>query len=81
MEFKTLIEKKRDALVADLQRCIQIPSVYTKDDSGLPYGKAVGECLEYMLKRAGELGFSTCNMDNQLGWCEYGHGDEMIAVL
>lgn len=81
MEFYRFIEEKKDALVADLQQCVQISSVYAADDSGLPYGKEVGKCLDFMLKRAGELGFSTFNMDDQLGWCEYGHGEEMVAVL
>ncbi|MGM9536976.1 MAG: dipeptidase PepV [Candidatus Onthomonas sp.] len=81
MDFRRLVAEKRDALVADLQRCVQIPSVYADDQSGLPYGKAVGECLDYVLTRAGELGFATYNMDGQLGWCEYGQGEEMVAVL
>lgn len=27
------------------------------------------------------MGFKTCNVDNHVGWCEYGEGEEMIAVL
>ena len=81
MKFQNLIAKDMDALIADLQGCIQIPSVYQKDDSGYPYGKPVQECLEYVLSCAEKLGFSCVNMDNQLGWCEYGSGEEMVAVL
>lgn len=81
MKFLNLIEKNMDALIADLQGCIQIPSVYTEDNSGYPYGKPVQDCLEYVLNCAKKLGFTTVNMDNQVGWCEYGSGDEMVAVL
>ncbi|MCI5647885.1 MAG: dipeptidase PepV [Fusicatenibacter sp.] len=81
MEFRKLVEKRQEELIADLARCVQIPSVYAQDQSGLPYGKAVDECLDYMLSRAEAMGFSVCNMDHQLGWCEYGSGDEMVAVL
>lgn len=81
LEFRKLIEEKKENLIADLQGCIRIPSVYAEDDSGFPYGKAVQECLEYMLETARKLGFSVHNMDNQAGWCEYGEGDEMTAVL
>ncbi len=81
MEFRKLIEEKREHLISDLQGCIRIPSVYAEDDSGYPYGKAVQDCLEYMLETARKLGFSTHNMDNQAGWCEYGEGEEMTAVL
>ena len=81
MRFRKLIEKDFDSLVADLQGCIRIPSLYRADDSGYPYGKPVQECLEYTLALAEKLGFATHNMDNQLGWCEYGSGEEMVAVL
>jgi succinyl-diaminopimelate desuccinylase len=37
--------------------------------------------LHHVLKTAEELGFRTENVDNHLGWCEYGEGEEMIAVL
>ena len=81
MKFLNTIQNNMDDLIADLQGCIQIPSVYTEDDSGYPYGKPVQDCLEYVLNCAAKLGFSTVNMDNQVGWCEYGEGEEMVAVL
>lgn len=81
MKFQTYLEKNIDALIADLQGCIRIPSVYTDDNSGYPYGKPVQDCLEYVLGCAEKLGFTTVNMDNQVGWCEYGTGEEMVAVL
>lgn len=81
MEFRKLIEENMDSLVADLQGCIQIPSRYRADDSGYPYGKSVQKCLEYMLHKAEAMGFRTGNMDNHVGWCEYGEGEEMVAVL
>ena len=81
MDFRPLIQKNMPSLVKDLQGCIQIPSLYQDDDSGYPYGKPVQECLEYMLALADGMGFATANMDNQLGWCEYGQGEEMVAVL
>ena len=81
MDFRPFIEKRKDELISDLQGCIRIPSFYQEDDSGYPYGKSVQDCLEYTLKLAEKLGFSAVNMDNQLGWCEYGDGEEMVAVL
>lgn len=81
MELYELIEQSRDALIKDLQGCLQIPSVESKDDSGYPYGEQVHRCLHYMLDTAAGLGFSVHNMDEQVGWCEYGQGEEMVAVL
>ena len=34
-----------------------------------------------MLNTAEKLGFSVHNMDEQAGWCEFGEGPEMAAVL
>ena len=81
MRFNELLEKSMPELIRDLQGCIRIPSIYKADDSGYPYGKPVQECLEYTLKLAENLGFTVHNMDNQLGWAEYGEGEEMVAVL
>ena len=81
MRFNELLEKSMPDLIRDLQGCIRIPSLYQADDSGYPYGKPVQECLEYTLKLAESLGFAVHNMDNQLGWAEYGEGEEMVAVL
>ena len=81
MRFRKQIERDMDALVQSLARCIQIPSVYREDDSGYPYGQPVQDCLTYMLELAQSMGFATQNLDNQLGWCEYGDGQEMVAVL
>lgn len=81
LDFRKLAEEKKQELVADLQACIQIPSVYAADGSGFPYGLQVHRCLEYMLGAASRLGFPVHNLDNQVGWCEYGQGEEMVAVL
>ena len=81
MELYELIEQSKDGLIKDLQGCIQIPSVEAKDGSGYPYGQQVHRCLHYMLDTAEKLGFSVHNMDEQAGWCEYGQGEEMVAVL
>ncbi len=81
MELYELIEQSKNELVRDLQGCIRIPSVEARDSGGYPYGEQVHRCLRYMLDAAQRLGFSTHNMDEQVGWCEYGEGEEMVAVL
>lgn len=81
MELYELIEQSRDELVRDLQGCIWIPSVQGEAVNGWPYGEQVHRCLHYMLDTAQKLGFPVRNMDEQAGWCEYGQGEEMVAVL
>lgn len=81
MELKDLVERQREALLKTLGKSIRIPSVREEDDSGYPYGAKIQECLEFMLDTGKGLGFTAENLDNQAGWCEYGAGEEMVAVL
>ena len=43
--------------------------------------REVARCLWETLALCERLGFRTGNMDHRIGWCEYGEGEEMIAVL
>lgn len=71
----------KDDLITCLQENLRIPSVQEDACEGAPYGRPVRECLDHFLSSAEKLGFHTVNVDNHLGWCEYGTGDEMVAVL
>ncbi|NBI65394.1 dipeptidase PepV [Pseudoflavonifractor sp. 60] len=81
MALYDIIDQNKDGLIRDLQGCIQIPSLQADDSSGYPYGEQVHRCLHYVLDAAQALGFRVHNMDEQVGWCEYGEGEEMVAVL
>lgn len=81
MKFLSSLQASMPDLITDLQGCIRIPSVYREDDSGYPYGQPVQDCLLYVLSCAEKLGFATGNLDNHVGWCEFGEGAEMVAVL
>ena len=71
----------QDDLLACLQENLRIPSVEDVPADGAPYGTACRESLDHVLKAAAGLGFCTVNLDGHMGWCEYGEGEEMIAVL
>lgn len=81
MDFKPFIRQHADDLIASLQTLIRIPSVEGAPEDGAPFGRAVQDCLEETLKLCRSLGFRTENIDNMVGYCEYGEGEEMIAVL
>ena len=68
-------------LLACLQENLKIPSVEDTPGEGAPYGTACRESLDHVLNTAAALGFRTENVDGHMGWCEYGEGAEMIAVL
>lgn len=73
------------AMESDLLSCLQenlrIPSVQGAAEPDAPYGVEVRKSLLHVLSAAEKLGFHTVNVDNHLGWCEYGEGEEMVAVL
>ena len=71
----------KDELLACLQENLRIPSVEGEPEECAPYGTACRDSLEHVLKAAEKLGFRTENVDGHVGWCEYGEGEEMIAVL
>ena len=81
MELKQHVTAMEKKLIACLQENLRIPSVQGEPAPDAPYGIEVKQSLEHVLKTAEALGFRTENVDNHLGWCEYGDGEEMIAVL
>ena len=60
------------ALISSLQKAISF-------DSSTKAGAV--SCLHWVLALAEEMGFRTHNMDDMVGWAEYGEGDALICVL
>ena len=81
MNLNEAILARKDDMVRSLQENLRIPSVQGEAAPGAPYGVEVLKSLEHALATAEALGFETCNVDGHMGWCEYGQGDEMVAVL
>lgn len=81
MDFKRYIHAHSDELFASLAALVRIPSVEGEPEEGAPFGKEPARCLHEMLALCEKLGFPTENMDDRVGWCEYGEGEEMVAVL
>ena len=81
MDCKTIIRAREAELLDSLAALIRIPSVEGAPADGAPFGAEVARCLREMLALCEKLGFRTGEMDGRVGWCEYGEGEEMIAVL
>ena len=75
-----ILELKED-IVQSLQESIRIRSVQADANEGMPFGEGVHRALEHCLTLSQSLGFKTVNVDNMIGYAEYGQGDEMVAVL
>ncbi len=75
-----ILSMKED-IVRSVQEAIRIRSVEGTPKEGMPFGEGVHRALEQCMKLSESLGFRTVNVDNRLGYAEYGQGDEMVAVL
>lgn len=73
------IDKK--GMIETLSECVAIKSVKADPEDGAPYGKGIADALDFMLETGLKMGFRTENIDGQAGYIEYGHGDDMVAVL
>ena len=71
----------KDEIIAGVQGAVRIKSVEKPGKDGMPFGAGVHKALEYCLELSRALGFTTVNLDNMIGYAEYGEGDEMVAVL
>ena len=76
-----LIEKNRHQLIESVRDITKIRSVAGDPDQTSPCGKGPASALQATLKIADDMGFFTQNLDNCIGFVEYGQGEDYIAVL
>ena len=83
INFKAEVEKRRDALLADLFSLLEINSERddTKADKEHPFGPGPVKALEKFLELAARDGYSTKNVDNYAGHFEYGEGAEVLGIF
>lgn len=81
MTLKEAVARRREEMLQSLQESIWIRSVQGPAEPGCPYGRGVRQCLDHALAAADKLGLAWGHMDHQVGWCEYGEGTEMVAVI
>lgn len=70
-----------DKLIEDTQKVLQINSVVKYNENGTRFGIGVTNALNTVLSIAEEMGFKAVNLDNYVGYVEYGEGEDYVAVL
>ncbi|CDZ75739.1 dipeptidase PepV [Peptoniphilus sp. ING2-D1G] len=81
MKLEEYVERQRTEMINALQDVIRIKSVREDAKKDAPYGQGVLDCLNHVLKISEEMGFKTVNVDNYMGYLEYGEGKDMVAIL
>lgn len=75
------IDEISEDLINDIIDIVKIPSVEGKSENGFPFGENVASALNKALKISQKLGFNTNNLDNYIGYAEYGEGEEYIGII
>lgn len=84
MKYEKLNEKimeLKDEMFDSIRESVAICSVKGDPEPDAPYGREVKEALDHALALGEKMGFKTGNVDNRVGWVEYGDGEEMVGVL
>ncbi|RDY23804.1 dipeptidase PepV [Romboutsia maritimum] len=81
MDVNKKILEMKEEIIQSLKECIKIRSVENRGEGGTPFGLGIQEALNYCLNLSEDFGFKTVNLDDKIGYAEYGKGDEMVAVL
>jgi succinyl-diaminopimelate desuccinylase len=77
------VEKRKDDLLQDLQKFLQIKSILDEDNTTeeAPLGEGVKEALTYLLNLGEKDGFTAKNVDHLAGHLEFGQGEELLGIL
>ncbi|WP_350446035.1 hypothetical protein [Anaeromonas gelatinilytica] len=75
------IDRYKDKLLESIVEVVNIPSIKGKSNLNAPFGENVKYALLKILEIAEGLGFKTKNLDNYIGYAQYGDGEDYIGVL
>ena len=75
------IDELKNDLLNDIIDIVKIPSVEGEPKEGFPFGENVADALKKALDISRKLGFETTNLDNYIGYAEYGQGEDYVCVI
>ncbi|MCR2045132.1 Sapep family Mn(2+)-dependent dipeptidase [Anaerosalibacter massiliensis] len=75
------IEYYKDELLKSIIDLVNIGSIKEKSKIDAPFGEMPKAALVKALEIAEDLGFKTKNLDNYIGYAQYGEGENYIGVL
>lgn len=81
MDLNIKIEEMSEEIIKSTQGIVRIKSVEGEPREGMPFGEGPYNALKYALDLSERLGFKTVNLENYIGYAEYGEGEEYIGVL
>ena len=80
MDIEKSVEQEFPAMLKFLRSILMIDSQERHDTTTFPFGEGVVNALRVTLSYCETLGFRTKNIDDIVGWAEYGTGDEVVGI-
>lgn len=74
--IENMVFELQEELIVSLKELINIYSVEGEKEENAPFGKGPKEALDYVLNLSEKLGFKTKNIDNMVGYAQYGEDNE-----
>lgn len=75
------VDELKEDLLSDIIDIVKIPSVKGESENGFPFGEKVGKALNKALEISEKLGFKVRNLDNYIGYAEYGESENYVCVI
>lgn len=75
------VEELSGSMIESIRTLVQIDSVETEALTDMPFGKGVHDALHKALTISRELGFATTNLDNYIGYAQYGRGEDYVCAI
>ena len=79
--FNKKADEYKEELIKSIGRLVKINSVEGKKLDNAPFGIGPKEALKEALRISEELGFKTKNIENAIGYAEYGESDDYIGII
>ncbi len=83
IDWQQEVEKRKDDIIADLERMLRVKSVRDESQATVdaPLGPGPKAALDEFLKIAERDGFETMELDGMAGHIQYGEGDTDLGIL
>ncbi len=70
-----------EELIENTCKLLRYPSIEMPAESGAPFGRPVKDALDFMLDLSRSNGMKIRNIENYVGWAEFGEGKPLIMSL
>ena len=75
------VDELGDSMIESIRELVRIGSVEEEAEPDMPFGRGVRDALHKALFISESLGFSTVNLENYIGYAQYGRGEDYVCAI